>query len=233
MLTIQDIFDRVILRSGQFILNKNNIEINVDNFRLLLEDALALYNDASPYDQVVTIDFRGNRNFIFPSDYGTLNRPPDWISEAHPIGGYGGFNLGNNRSNLPGFGTGHLGNGPGASNLMYDPIQSPWIYDEITKTLTVSHADYFKVTIVNDHIIEIDAEGNYFISTVTNRDQILLQLIQGMFLKGIGRSRRAFTLNDLPILMDAGDLVSEGKELVDEALTKMNNIQKFRLASGG
>ena len=60
-----------------------------------------------------------------------------------------------------------------------------------------------------------------------------MTLVRGMFLKGIGRSRRAFTLNELPILMDAGDLISEGEALVEKAEQQMQNHQKFRLASGG
>ena len=55
-----------------------------------------------------------------------------------------------------------------------------------------------------------------------------------MFMIGIGRSRRAFTLNDLPILMDAGEIVSEGRELYREVIEEeLPKYQKFHLSYGG
>ena len=99
MITIDDIFDRVLLRSGQFILKTNNVEIDIDNFRLLVEDCLEIYNYASPYDMEDTVDFRGTRIFTFPQNYGVLNRPPSWIAEAHPIGGIGSSRFNGHGSN--------------------------------------------------------------------------------------------------------------------------------------
>jgi hypothetical protein len=50
---------------------------------------------------------------------------------------------------------------------------------------------------------------------------------------GVGRSRRAFTLNDLPIIMDASEIVQEGRELYKEVIEEeLPKYQKFYLAYG-
>jgi hypothetical protein len=46
---------------------------------------------------------------------------------------------------------------------------------------------------------------------------VLKQILLGRFMQVIGRARRAFTFNDLPITTDAAELVREGTEIYNEA----------------
>jgi len=223
-LRIEDIFDRILLRSGQFILRKSRIDIDIDSFRILVEDALSEYSGFVPYEKPYTMDFNSQRNFTFPDGWDTdLNRSPDWIAEATPINSFGSINTILNYSGSP-------------QNALIDPIQAPWDYNKVNKTLTVPYSAFYKVVACYEHEIVsevIDGVTVYSVPTIDRKDQPFFDLLKGMFLQGIGRSRRAFTLNDLPILMDAETLASEGDEIMERALEGLQADQKFYLAFGG
>lgn len=233
MITIDQLFDKIILRSGQFILHKNNVELDVDNFRNLVEDAMEVYSDFAPYDKEYTIDFRTSPSFIFTENFDTeIGRPLDWVSKADPI-----RSIGTPYSSHPFGAHGNPSSGLYQSKYLSEPIEAPFHFNKDTKTLTVGYRGFYSVVGVYRHKIKevdnLDGTFTYSIPTLSTSDQLFIQLCQGLFLKGIGRSRRAFTLNDLPVLMDAGEIVSEGKEMYNEAFEKLENKQKFHLAWGG
>ena len=57
----------------------------------------------------------------------------------------------------------------------------------------------------------------YRVDTITDADDEFFEILTGKFMKALGRSRRAFTINELPITMDASELVSEGDEMIRAA----------------
>ena len=221
-------FDRVLLRSGQYIIKKAKVDIDVDSFRILVEDALADYTKAVPYSCDYTLNLNNSRNFTFPEDFDeTLLRRPDWLSEVTPISSFGSFQsiLTYQRPEY-------------RAVEVIDPIQAPWDYNVKTHLLVVPYSSFYKVVGVYDHIIvetfnNGTGETDFTVPTINLRDQLFFQLLRGMFLQGIGRSRRAFTLSDLPIVMDADQLVSDGVEMENDAKEKLNNVQHFHLAYGG
>lgn len=223
---ITDIFDRILLRSGQFIIKRGNIDIDVDSFRILVEDALSDYSGAVPYSCDYDMNFNSTRSFKFPDDFDSeLNRSPDWISEVTPISSHGSIYSVLNQ--------GLTATSRTAYSELIEPIQAPWDYNKKTKVLTVPYSAYYKVTGVYNHEIIseiIDGVEVYSIPTISREDQPFFDLLRAMFLIGIGRSRRAFTLNDLPITMDADQLASEGEALLEKATEALQNDQKFYLA---
>jgi hypothetical protein len=70
----------------------------------------------------------------------------------------------------------------------------------------------------------------YDIPHITSRDHRFLKLVQGRFMQALGRSRKAFILNDLPITSDAPEMVSTGKEIEKEAIDEMNESGKWYMA---
>lgn len=217
-MTIDEIFDRILLRSGQYILRKARIEIDVDSFRILVEDALSEYSGFVPHTCEYTMNFNSSRSFTFPPDFDTtLNRSPDWLSEVTPISSFGSVSTVFRQRDC---------------SELIDPIQAPWDYNKKTKVLTVPYSSYYKVIGVYEHeVSKVDGSTNsYEVLTIDKGAQPFFKILQGMFLQGIGRSRRAFTLSDLPILMDADTLVSEGVEIVEKANEEMQDDQKFYLA---
>lgn len=236
---IKDIFDRVLLKSGVIVLSKSKVEINIDAFRLLVEDSLEVYNRYSPYDTLLNREIYYPRQYDFSNGAATrldptgtngvpevvVGRVPDWIASANPMR-YGGGSIGGillREAQLNG------------QNELIDPILSPWRYN--SPILSVSHSARYEIRAVYSHIIsappvETGQEQKYVISTINAKDQALFNHIRSQFMIGLGRSRRSFTLNELPITMDANDLVSDGNALEEKALTEMSNYQKFYLTQG-
>jgi hypothetical protein len=115
--------------------------------------------------------------------------------------------------------------------VLEDPVEAPWVYNKAVGTLTVPYSSKWRILACFYHIIEKTDEV-YEVKTITSHDHVFFKLLQAYFLQGIGRSRRAFTLNDLPIIMDASDIASEGKEMESSAMEELKNIQSFHLAMG-
>ena len=219
---IRDIFDRILLRSGQFILRKSKVEVDVDSFRILVEDALAEFNGFSPIDKEYSIPMLGPRQFTFDETFDTsLNRKPDWLSIVRPTNSHSGPYR-----------------RPMTGNELINPIQAPWDYNLDSGVLTVPFNDTYKVVAVYDHVIvetdDPDSPGNilYSVPSISYNDVEFFQILQGLFLQSIGKSRRSFTLNDLPITMDADTIAAEGVDMVEKAVEAMADIQKIRLAWG-
>ena len=220
-MTIDEIFNRILLRSGQFILRKARIELDVDSFRVLVEDALSDYSGFAPYTTEYTLDLNASRFFTFPLTYDPdLERAPDWLSEVTPINSFGSLATVFQKSSI-------------GSPTLVEPVMAPWKFNKKTKVLTTPYSSFYKVIAVFEHEIRETVTGGkttFDVPTIDKKDQPFFDLLRGMFLVGIGRSRRAFTLNDLPILMDADTLVSEGEAIIEKANEAMLDDQKFHLA---
>jgi hypothetical protein len=70
----------------------------------------------------------------------------------------------------------------------------------------------------------------YDLPDITYKDHRFLKLVMGRFMQGLGRSRKAFILNDLPITSDAVEMVSSGREIENEAKTEMEENGKWYMA---
>lgn len=221
-------FTRVILRSGQYVLKTNNMEIDVDSFRILVEDALAIYSKASPHVENYNINLVNRRQFLWTAEFDKLGREkPDWLSEVTPV----------RNADIPYFSSLNTGQYDAHTNQhveIIDPLEAPWDWDEFNKLLTVPFSSTYKIIACYRHkvtVIENDV-GNYEVTTIDEYDNVFFKILQGMFLQGLGRSRRAFTMNDLPILMDADQMAGDGEKLLEDAKDELQNIQKFYLANG-
>jgi hypothetical protein len=229
-LNIETIFEKIMLLSGQFLINTNKIEINPDRFRLLVDDALATYSKYVPYDQHLFIDFSAKRVITLSNEfiYSLTNKDylgtPDWISDVQPIRLYG-INPFYIFKNLD----------PNFNNNLQDKVQMPFQYRKPDLYVSVS-AEWDAHAVWRHKVIERQTEQDGFVfevPTIDIQDQSFFKLLQGMFLQGLGRSRRAFTLNDLPITMDAAEIASEGAEIVEKTMEDIEDHQKFYLAWGG
>jgi hypothetical protein len=107
----------------------------------------------------------------------------------------------------------------------------PYTYRKPVLTLPFS-ADFELHCIWHHRLVKLEGDDDTWgIDTINKDDDEFFDLLQAKFLQAIGRSRRAFTLNDLPITSDAADLVAEGKELEDKAMTDLiENKMKWYLA---
>jgi hypothetical protein len=254
---LSELFDAILVRSGQFILASDDIELDSGKFLRLVRVALGKYNGYRPYDETFHLKMSANRRYKFNDNFTPLNGGlmlgiPAGISSVTPTAvagspafnlqfvngygssGYGMRNVPNQYSPVdPNFGL------PGQSQVGSEQMQKsqfPWVYQHDTLYIPYS-ADVEVLAFWNHPIIEEEASSNdparINLPTIGYNDEYFLDLLQGMFLKALGVSRRSFTLNDLPLTMDGADIASEGQSLEEQAMDEIrNNHSKFYLAYG-
>jgi hypothetical protein len=220
-------FKKVIIRSGQFLIDTNNIELDPDRFRILVEDALSIYNRFVPYDEHVYVDGGAQRaiNLTPQLMKGLTGKSylgtPDWVSDANPSRLFG-VNPYFIFKNLD----------PKQNPYLIEKSSLPWRYRKPTIYLPVS-AEWDLHCVWKHRVVEDESESGFSFDVPTleaeDADKFI-KLLQGMFLQGVGRSRRAFTMSDLPILMDGSEITSEGIEIEREATDDLENVQKFWLS---
>jgi hypothetical protein len=218
-----------MLMSGQFLLNSNRIEVDPDRFRHLVDDALARYSKHSPHEEHMFVQM-SQRNVRLTAEFvcGLTGKEylgePDWVSDVMPVRLYG-YNPFFIFKNLD----------PNYNSDLQEKTQMPFKYRKPDLYVSIS-AEYDVHAVWKHKVIETQTEREgfvYEVPTISIDDTVFFLLLQGMFLSSIGRSRRSFTLQDLPIAMDAAEIAAEGQEIVEKAMEEIEDHQKFYLAWGG
>ncbi len=229
-MNVHDIFNRILVKSGQFLLRTDNIELDQERFKVLVEDVLAIYNKYRPMDGHVFIDMGSPRTQAFNeftvSEEG-YKGIPDEVIDVVPV-----RPTAINMYYLQGMGFGNRAGG----EYLQEKTQVPFKYHKPKITTAFSgkmdvHAWYY-------HRIEQSQDSGgtitYDIPHMTYEEAYFFELLKGQFLQSLGRSRRAFTITDIPITMDSDQIVSEGMEIYDKAFEQLvDNASKFYLAYGG
>lgn len=227
---LKEIWENTLVKSSQFILAKSNVEIDVDRFKIIVQDALSVYNQSLPYSKEYSI-YINQKPYIFVPEFDCeLNRVPDYIFSCVPNRGVSTIAIGGGL-----FGT--QNNDMDGLNI---PLMAPYKYRKPNLTVTYTNCHY-QITAGFKHIItpvkkdDGSSTTDYEIKTIDPEDQLtvlLFDLIRGHFLKGIGRSRKAFSLNDIPIVMDADALFTEGDALIEAATASIHLNKDIALAMG-
>jgi hypothetical protein len=226
-MTLKELFDRILLRSGQFVMARSRVELNEDSFKLLAEEALAIYSKHNPIEKYFHVEVNDNRTYTFTEANTCGAGIPRQVSSVTPIRIIGvnpwilrqrfGISLSNADTQLD--------------------IRQECPYEYRAPRLTLPYSGEFEVLVWYRHEVKKmdnpDGTISYDLPTIEASDNNFLDLTRGMFLEGLGRSRRAFTLNDLPITMDADRIADEGKELVENARQAIAQASKFYLSFGG
>jgi hypothetical protein len=224
-------FDRVLVESGQFLM-KDDIELDLDRFKILVQSTLGTYSKYVPHHHIFNLDVQaldtsfGGLKYTFhegSSPFGI----PDWISDLIPV-------------RLAGVHPWYFRQKEEWVNKELEyKRQFPWEYRR--PHLYVPVQSIYEVTAVYHHRIKEKSSDepvgsgvlkkNYEVLTIDERADHFFDLLRGRFLKALGRNRRAFTLNELPITVDAAELVSEGDQIEKDALEQLSNVDhKFWLA---
>jgi len=217
-MNLQEMFEKVMVDSGQFLIPAEGIELKEQNFKILVQTVIGKYNGYVPIDYRKTIDVTGTRQFTFNS----VNSPegiPDYISEILPIkiSGVYPFYL-NDWS-------------PGV--LLQPKSNYPYQYRK--PTLVVPVEGQYEIHAARGHVIEGtgSSEDPWRVDTIDHNADEFFNLMVGKFLIALGRSRNAFTIQDIPITMDSSEMIAEGKELDEKADQDMTeNKMKWWLAWG-
>lgn len=233
MMTLDDLIDYVMTESGQFIVGElETTQIDRHRFHLIVKRALAVYGRYKPESQRLNVSINNSADLSQGVD-----RTPDWISRVVPLGTGGTDSLTGKTAAAFIYGS-TMGNG--LSDPTYDrpPMRSmPWEYNAPILSVygpddmydVTAHYEPALTDIVRDDQNKVtDARLN----GVGYRDEHFLDLLVGYFLIALGRSRRAFTLNDLPVTMDGDQMVSEGNEKVQTAREALQEQSSWALALG-
>ncbi len=234
-MTLDELVDYVMTESGEFIVGDlETTQINRHRFHLITKRALAIYSKYRPLTDRQTLAVNGSLNLTDISG----GQTPAWVSRVSPVSD----EISTSASTGASQGTAAFiyGNAGGLSDPYIAsgrPRHIPWEYNKPTLSVASSSGMY-DITMHRNHALEnvvkdasnlvIDAE----VPTIDYADDIFFDILVGFFLMSLGRSRRAFTLNDLPVTMDGSDLVSEGETKVNEAKERLTEQSSWYLALG-
>lgn len=221
-MTLQEMFERVLINSGQFQYPVERIELNEPAFKVLVEMCIGIYNGYVPISKELFVPINTARQYTFTEQNTPGLGAPEWISKIMP-------------TRIAGVVPYYFKEYNSAPSNVSIKAELPFEYRKPVLTVPVS-ADY-EITAIYDHklVAKIDTDKpTWEVLTISDNQDEFMDLLTGKFLIGLGRSRRAFTLNDMPITTDASDLVSEGKELEKEAMDELKEEKgRWYLAWGG
>ena len=227
---IEDIRNEVIVRAGQWILDADKLEIDSARFKLLINSCLRDYNRYSPFHDKINLTI-SNLDHTFTT---FIDPPgiPDWIPDVLPIRSSGGFGIFQqvvtSQADLASSQTGQ-------GRI----VKRQFVFEYRKPVLYVPFGGDYDILYVRNHAIvnaEDGGDGKDRIPTLNDKDNdaSFFDLLTGRFLVSLGRFRRAFTIAEAPVTFDAAELVSDGNEMVTNALEDIReNQNKFFLAWGG
>jgi hypothetical protein len=224
-MTIRDIFNHILISSGCFRLEEN-VELKIHDFRRIVDESIAFMNKYDPDDRKISITtskyeytFTGAESPIEGSD----TRIPRWISDVIP-------------------------NTHPTQNVLnwvtifgsVSPLQKQeFVWSYCSPHLFLDRNGRFEVHACYDHSVVPVYEGegenkqivDFSYPTITLTREPFFMLIRGKFMQAVGRYRRAFTLAELPLTMDAATIVQEGIAAEDNAKKSyFSDASKFYLA---
>lgn len=208
-------FEYVLLESGQFLIGADTIELDSTKFETIVKRVLGIYNKYHPIDVLHDL-------VLLDTIYTFTGTPtPIFISDVIPIG-----------TALPAIT--FYGISSFSGNAL--DIKQTFVWKYNRPTLYVPAAGQYNITAVYTHQITTvpnSSPATKEILTIDETDEYFLKLLTGYFLIGLGRSRRAFTLQDLPVTADAADIVGEGITIITEGTQALQEVgSKFYLAWG-
>jgi len=200
-MTLTDIVDFLMVQSGQYILQSfDKTLLSYDQLWLrIVKPELINYQKYKPVIKSFNLNLNSTHHRFDDES------APEWISNVKPLEG--------TRSSIL-----TIFQSATFSNLTV-PHQLVWKYDkpnfycQYNGAYEITGCYKYPLTITKDDenkITEVDIENlDYELS--------FLNLVLGKFLIALGKSRRSFTINDLPITMDSDSVVSEGTEIYENA----------------
>lgn len=235
---LSEIIETTLVDSGQFIVG--DIEamfLDTEKFWLLVQTVLVTYQRHRPYKWNETVQVSKTHTFTeqfeddsVPEEQRIKTKTiPEWVSEVLPVG------VGNVYNNN--FALNNVANAA-ATGFSRSEAREPmqWVWKYTKPTLYIPYTGRVDILCVSKYICnkEFSTGGDLRDVDIVGLEhsRIFMDMVTGKFMQAIGRSRRAFTLDDLPVTSDSDSLVSEGKELYDNAYELLEDRNDWSLAIG-
>ena len=201
-LLLDDLIELILVESGQFIAPLEATLLDRDKILILAKKELHKYSKYRPLEGTTSVRLYNNKSFSVEND-GIV---PDRITKIRRRN-VSEYIVSGTRSH-------------GVVSTYYWEYTNPVLYFNLPD-------DTYEISYITEHSYNSDLE---IFPTLNINEGEFINLILGKFLQAVGRSRRAFTLQDLPITTDAEELVSEGKEIYLEATESLRLSNKFWLS---
>lgn len=201
MVTYDDIVQVLLVESGQYVADLTPTLLDKPKIILMIKRELAWYSRYMPHVTTKLVHLYNTKTFSMEID------------------GYIPDNIVDIRSTKM-FVTGQYINAIPMSVHSWN-----WRYDKPVLYTKWAEGDYF-MKYVSKHVWN-DVNDN---CESINLEDRVMNLILGRFLMSVGKSRRSFTLSDIPISSDAGEMISEGKELYEKTEEEIRTNSAFQLA---
>lgn len=204
---LTELIDAVVTNTGQFILSDDPDDVfdcnNISKPRFwnLARRALLIYQKHVPVSRKLSVQVD---QLVYEFGVGSpLIDPPVWISSVIPVGNTGGIF---------------------SPHIIFDrnselvPRTSTWEYR--SPKLYTMEDGYMDVTGHYNYTITPTVDGNGKLTEVdivelTEADNLYIDLVTAHFMIALGRSRRQFSAQELPIQIDTESMVEDGKELLE------------------
>ena len=242
---LSELTEYLLIDTGTFILRDADLsKLRFNNrklWRLVLTE-LRKYQDY--YPRVEEFNLKLDQHFAFGAEDNGTGVPrgiPTWLSSCTPISlvaSSGQFSLVGSGIVHGQSGKYHGPNDPLPWQLRTSvPVGAPWKYEK--PHLYMSFVGMVDITACYDYDFVVTNDET--VVTTINEVEIngldlkagtFLDMIEGQFMTAVGRSRRAFTYQNLPIETDAEALVEEGKEKYERALESLRGRSRWWLAVG-
>jgi len=229
---VLDMWKEVLLDSGQFLIEPTNVELDQDKFVHLVRDSLRLYNKYCPKLEKFNLSIVGPGTggvFTFTEDF-TANQKelgiPKMIGDAIPFSIFG--TVPTSLRHLFGNITQDAGQSYTVNRVSANLVKCPFPVEYRSPSLYVPlQGDYDVEAYFNHNITEYVDEENcrkYKVDTIDEAKgdfTYFFDYLTGKFMQALGRSRRAFTIQELPITLDAEQMVSDGERKEEDARNRI------------
>lgn len=202
-LTIENIVSHILVESGQFVGGVEATLLDQPSIKLMCDRVLATWGRHFPTERTSGARLYNNKSFSIQND----GFVPHMITEIRrryaPALLFGGIRQ---------FGT---------VSDFYWKYMKPQLYFNLpddtyeVKFTEIPYFDDNNELILPDNDPAVDK---------------LLSLMTAQFMISVGRSRRAFTIDEIPIRTDADAMINEGKALQDATLEEIRKTNKWHLA---
>lgn len=209
-----DVQTRVLVKSGQYIAPFDATLLSDDEFLVIIEEALNHYNRYKSFSEDFEIVVsQGCNVFEFESTREDRRDIPKWVSDVRIP------KEASSSGKLPG-------------RLMMGRDRYSRFERKVTNfmyrkpKLHVPYSGVYHITAHFDRWIETVADIDEVVSEVkniTSADIHFFDLATAQFLMYLGRSRRAFTLDGIPVTFDASEMINDGERLFENTIEKLSN----------
>lgn len=201
MITYDELIELILLDTGQFVAGIDPTLLSKPQLLAMFKRELSFYSKYLP-NKVTTSAYLYDGKVFNEQDDGVVPKSIVDIRTNNI------FMVG-----LP------LGTMPG-------PVHSyHWRYEKPVLYMRYPNGNYM-FSYIADHLYDPNTDS---FPTVDASDYFL-RLCTGKFLLSVGRSRQAFMVRDIPLELNGADMISEGKEIYDNAKEELITNSRFNLA---